>query len=728
MPQGGVDYMTEAFDWTNGLKARMKSVFNIREFRLCQEGVCNANMDGRDIICIMPTGGGKSLTYQLPALLMTGCTLVISPLISLMTDQILHLREAKIEAVMLTSATRDSEKKQTIERLKALAERRSNPSTGEIKLIYVTPEKMSKDKSFRALLQKVDAAKKLARIVIDEAHCVSQLGHDFRKDYKELHLLRKIFPSVPIMALSATCGARVMKDLISILGLRDTVSGTDAPPQGTILFTSPLYRKNLHYRVVPKPESSKEHLEVMKTYILENHANETGIIYCLSKKDTETVAEQLREQSEGRIKTGVYHADVDPGTKERLHAAWREGKVKVVCATIAFGMGIDKGDVRFVLHHSKSLEGFYQESGRAGRDGKDSDCILYYRPQDASTMAATAARDTEGEDKLHAVLDFAEDLTTCRKVQFAEYFSHSSQLSVSSWSTSETGALDRCGHCDNCTRPAGSTENRDCTLAAWQLLKITQSVRQQGGKLTLTKLAALARGGKGAYDVSTKKGRRQEKETFTIDLDAVASGSVDMSKLDIEHLIVRLMTKRFFTEDYQQTAYSMNVYVAPGQAAARLNHQTRQTIEAGSASVKYQFDFIKPGSKAKKSKAAKPKTTDSGQPSKSTIPAKRKNLTIDSDLDDSPDDMYDSNSDNGGRTMLPVPNIDDDSDEGEFMDWSYSMRDDPKPKSQPPLPTPKKRLKITEPQTSKANYKTNKGVKINIIQEGDIEVVELSSD
>ncbi|KAG9032506.1 hypothetical protein FRB95_001413 [Tulasnella sp. JGI-2019a] len=591
-PSTGTDY-TEKFEWSGALKQRMNTVFGIQDYRLCQEGVCNANMDGRDIVCVMPTGGGKSLTYQLPALLSPGCTLVVSPLISLITDQILHLREAGIEAVKLTGGTSKEETKSIFARLTAGLSskgvgRAVDSEEKEIKLCYVTPEKIAKSKVFTSVLEKMATAGRLARIVIDEAHCVSQLGHDFRPDYKKLSILRQLFPHVPILALSATCPPKVLQDILMILRMKAVVDGRAANRDGTVYFAAPLYRKNLHYRVVLKPSSASAAIKVMSDYILQNHQKSSGIVYCLSKKDTETIAAGLFEASGGVIQTGVYHSDVGDAEKEKLHVKWREGKVKVVCATIAFGLGIDKGDVRFVLHHSmsKSLEGFYQESGRAGRDGKDSDCVLYFRAQDASRLSSLTCAEVGAQGKLHDMLRFALDKKECRKIAFANYFSSSSSLSLSSWSDTGSSTLTRCGHCDNCTRPPESVAEQDVTVNAWRLCKVAEQVSREGGRLTVAALGDLARGNGGASFgiVAGGKGRRSRGKTdekASLDLDAVCGGKVTLSKDDVEMLIIQLILSNHLKEDYHSTAYSINVYVQAGPQSLRITRMSYDSVKAG---------------------------------------------------------------------------------------------------------------------------------------------------
>ncbi|KAI0302808.1 P-loop containing nucleoside triphosphate hydrolase protein, partial [Multifurca ochricompacta] len=518
----------------------MRKVFGIENFRLAQEGFCNANMDGRDAICIMPTGGGKSLTYQLPATLMPGCTLVISPLVSLMKDQMLHLQENRIEGLMFTASMSNAEKVEAYDRLNATA--MGNDPAREVKLCYVTPERIGKSKKFMSVVGTMVTAKKLARIVIDEAHCVSQLGHDYRPDYKQLASLRMLYPHVPILALSATCPPVVLRDLIATLRLPPLTDGRGAASHGTVLFTSPLYRKNLHYKVLPKPPGSARLMRDMVKYILEHHPNQSGIVYCLSRADSERVAADLDSVSQGRIKTGVYHAEINDKAKEELHESWRRGRVKVVCATIAFGLGIDKADVRFVLHHSKSVETFYQESGRAGRDGRDADCIMYYRLQDALRTPGILS-DPDWQRQVHGMAKFCLDLQGCRKLEYFSSFD-------STWAEDNS----RCGHCDNCTRDPASVVQSDVTLDAKRVLAVARILHSRKIKVTAAQLALTTRGA-----------GPQSKL-----LQLAPGDKVTLSPLDTETLMAHMLLEGYLEKSYTPTAYRVQVYIKPGARARRL--------------------------------------------------------------------------------------------------------------------------------------------------------------
>lgn len=359
--QETVDYVKTRFPWSNELLRRAQSVFGIRAFRMGQEGVCNAAMDQRDVMVVMPTGAGKSLCYQLPAVLSDALTLVVSPLVALMSDQVYNLRAKHVPCALLSS-TVPKEAAQAI-----LQSVRQN-GVDTPRLLYVTPERVAKSKALLAALQQAYEEGRLARIVVDEAHCCSTMGHDYRPDYNKLSICRRLFPETPMMGLTATLGPRALRDVIQILGMRPITDPAAAVPRRTVYFRAPLHRPNLHYRVATRPTSTLGTHEAIRAYIEAQPAGASGIVYCLSRKDTHTIAAALAQRSDGRIRTGVYHSDLDEDEKHRVHTRWRSGEIAVVCATIAFGMGIDKGDVRFVLHAcvSKSLDGYYQETGRAG--------------------------------------------------------------------------------------------------------------------------------------------------------------------------------------------------------------------------------------------------------------------------------------------------------------------------------------------------------------------------
>lgn len=347
------------FPWTRKLEVNNKKVFGNHSFRPNQREVINATMSGYDVFVLMPTGGGKSLTYQLPALISPGITLVVSPLVSLIQDQIMHLLQANIPAAYLSANMEWTEQQEILREL---------ISGGcKFKLLYVTPEKVAKSDVLLRHLESLHACGSLARIVIDEAHCVSQWGHDFRPDYQSLGILKKKFPKTPVLALTATATASVKEDVVQALGL-----------ENCIVFRQSFNRSNLWYSILPK---TRKCLDDIDRFIKENHFDECGIIYCLSRMDCEKVAEKLQECGH---KASFYHASVAQQQRVQIQMQWSNDEINIICATVAFGMGINKPDVRFVIHHSlpKSIEGYHQECGRAGRDGQRSSCVLYYSYSD----------------------------------------------------------------------------------------------------------------------------------------------------------------------------------------------------------------------------------------------------------------------------------------------------------------------------------------------------------
>ncbi|GFE83736.1 ATP-dependent DNA helicase RecQ [Steroidobacter agaridevorans] len=443
------------------LFAALKTRFGFSSFRPGQEAIVRDALAGRDLLAIMPTGGGKSLCFQLPAVLQPGITLVISPLIALMQDQVRLLQDNDIPATYINSSLESSE----------VSARLRGAAQGEYKLLYLAPERLLQSGFFDGVLTRLAGGRGINAFVVDEAHCVSEWGHDFRPEYRQLAALRRRFEHIPLFAFTATATPRVRQDIINQLALHDPA-----------VHVASFNRPNLYYGVRPKNKRTYDEL------LARAREDSAGIVYCLSRKRVDELALQL--QSDG-IEALPYHAGLSAEQRRRNQEAFIRDDARVMVATIAFGMGINKPDVRWVVHYDlpRTLESYYQESGRAGRDGDPAECILYFSAADIRTAEFLIQQKVDPDtgapledeqrlarQQLRQVLNYAES-TECRRGIQLRYFGEV--------------LPDSCGNCDNCRNPR---QQQDRTIEAQQFLSCIARLAQRRERFGAAYLIDILRG------------------------------------------------------------------------------------------------------------------------------------------------------------------------------------------------------------------------------------------
>lgn len=556
----------QEYPWSAEVRRILKDSFKLNNFRCNQLDAINATLLGKDVFVLMPTGGGKSLCYQLPALVKSGktkgVTIVVSPLISLMQDQTQALKSKGISSEMLSSKLEMHDRNRVFDDL----------FNGRITLLYISPEMLNSSYQLRNALTALSNRNELARIVIDEAHCVSSWGHDFRPDYKLLENMKTDYPNVPIMALTATANEQVRLDIFGCLRSDNT----------TFLKQS-FNRTNLYYEVQKK---SSDVNNVMADLMSNKFKNQSGIIYCNSRNLCERTAQVLQNSG---LNVAYYHAMLTPEERESIQRAWQKGTLQAICATIAFGMGIDKPDVRFVFHLTlpKNMEGYYQETGRAGRDGLPSECILFYNFRDARTIQMMIQKDenldhetkARHKEMLNRVIQYCQNSTDCRRKQVLQYFN-------------ETFDVRLCrGGCDNCRFGSNQVkEIRDVTQRAKEIVELVYSV--QKSHVTLLNCIEIYRG--------TRAKRFLDKG-----LDRATNYGVgkNLDRTEVERMFHHLLTENILEEYAKVKGGFSSTYIKRGKEGYR--------VMSGALSVTMVFNPVVESANSRPS--SRPGTADSSK-------------------------------------------------------------------------------------------------------------------
>lgn len=516
----------------------LKKSFGYDQFRSQQEDIIARTLEGHDSLVLMPTGGGKSICYQIPALLNDGLTIVVSPLISLMKDQVESLKSNGIQAAFFNSSLSSQEEQQVI----------SDVQNGGLKLLYLSPEKLISSAESWLI------GAPISLVAIDEAHCVSMWGHDFRPEYTQIKDFRNRMDQIPFMALTATADKTTRKDIITQIGLKQ--------PE---VFISSFNRENLSLDVranVPKKKRIKQIVEFVK-----ERSYECGIIYCLSRKGTEEMAKDLKANG---IKAKAYHAGINSDKRSKVQEDFINDKTKVICATIAFGMGIDKSNVRWVIHNNlpKNIEGYYQEIGRAGRDGIPSDTILYYNLRDLMILkqfAEQGAKASVYTDKLYRMLNYAE-ATSCRRKILLSYFGEHLQ--------------ENCGNCDVCKNPP---EFFDGKILAQKALSGAYRTKEKIGTNMLINIL------RGSANQDIYQNGYQNIKTYGV--------GKDISFKDWQHYVTQLINLGAFEIAYDES-FTLKIT------------EFGKSILFGDGKIDLSFPVLKATAKEKKKKKAKKLSPD----------------------------------------------------------------------------------------------------------------------